>query len=226
MSRKDHKVRSLTIWKFLSAIAVSLLCACSAKPFVETNRLYKKQVKQYAKILRRMPLTDSLHSASHWVGTTHFNLRKPNYVIIHHTAQNSCAQTLKTFTSPKSPVSAHYVICRDGTVYHMLNDYLRAWHGGVSRWGSISDINSSSIGIELDNNGAEPFPEMQVSSLLNVLSVLKNAYAIPESNFIVHADVAPARKQDPSRHFPWKTLAEKGYGLWYTDTTGLAVPGY
>jgi N-acetylmuramoyl-L-alanine amidase len=38
-----------------------------------------------------------------------------------------------------------------------------------------------------------------------------------------HADVAPGRKVDPSRHFPWQKLAENGYGLWY-DTTGVVVP--
>jgi N-acetylmuramoyl-L-alanine amidase len=39
----------------------------------------------------------------------------------------------------------------------MLNDYLRAWHAGRGSWGKDTDINSSSIGIELDNNGTEVF---------------------------------------------------------------------
>jgi N-acetylmuramoyl-L-alanine amidase len=67
-------------------------------------------------------------------------------------------------------VSAHYVICKDGTVHHMLNDYMRAWHAGVGTWGNDADINSSSIGIELDNNGFEPFTEAQLNSLLQLLS--------------------------------------------------------
>ena len=94
-------------------------------------------------------------------------------MIIHHTAQNSCLQTLRTFTLPRTQVSAHYVICKDGTVYQMLNDYLRAWHAGVSKWGNVSDINSASIGIELDNNGFEPFTEPQMQNLLVVLDTLK-----------------------------------------------------
>ena len=32
------------------------------------------------------------------VGTTNFSLRKPSLVVIHHTAQKSCDQTLRTFT--------------------------------------------------------------------------------------------------------------------------------
>ena len=106
----------------------------------------------------------------------------------------------------------------------MLNDYLRAWHGGVARWGSISDINSVSIGIELDNNGKEPFQEAQLASLLRVLASLKRTYNIPAANFIGHGDIAPVRKNDPSAQFPWSRLAARGFGLWYdaavlTDTT-------
>jgi len=196
---------------------------CSRGPYHATNRHYKKQAEQYARIIRQAPLKDS-NSSGAWVGTTNFNLRKPNYVIIHHTAQNSCAQTLKTFTLERTQVSAHYVICRDGTVHHMLNDYLRAWHGGVSRWGNTTDINSASIGIELDNNGFEPFSEAQVASLKQLLGALKRAYAIPTANFIGHADIAPTRKNDPNVLFPWKSLADEGYGLWWADTTGVAVP--
>lgn len=124
----------------------------------------------------------------------------------------------------KTRVSAHYVICKDGTIHHMLNDYLRAWHGGVSKWGNNTDINSNSIGIELDNNGAEIFPESQLNSLLTVLTRLKVAYNIPAANFLGHSDIAPGRKVDPGVLFPWKQLSDKGFGLWYGDTTGLIVP--
>jgi len=106
----------------------------------------------------------------------------------------------------------------------MLNDYLRAWHAGVSRWGNITDINSSSIGIELDNNGFEPFTGSQIQNLFVVLDTLKKRYNIPVANFIGHADIAPTRKNDPNVSFPWKQLAERGFGYWYDDTTGVVVP--
>jgi len=198
-------------------------------PYATTNRSYKKQAKTYAKTLQATPVptpgADSLPPAKYWVGTTNFNLRKPNYVVIHHTAQDSTAQTLKTFTLPSTQVSAHYVIGRDGHVYHMLNDYLRAWHGGVAKWGNDTDINSTSIGIELDNNGKEPFAEAQMSSLLKVLANLKKAYNIPTANFIGHSDIAPSRKTDPSALFPWKLLADSGFGLWYDAGPLPEVPG-
>jgi N-acetylmuramoyl-L-alanine amidase len=196
---------------------------CNRGPYATTNKSYKKQAKAYSKIIRQAPLKDSLNTGT-WVGTTNFNMRKPNFVIIHHTAQNSCDQTLKTFTLPRTQVSAHYVICKDGTIHHMLNDYLRAWHGGVAKWGNNTDINSSSIGIEIDNNGFEPFTDQQIGSLLTVLGSLKRAYGIPTANFIGHADIAPTRKNDPNVTFPWKKLSDSGYGLWWSDTTGVQVP--
>jgi N-acetylmuramoyl-L-alanine amidase len=131
---------------------------------------------------------------------------------------------LKTFTQTKNPVSAHYVICKDGTVHHMLNDLFRAHHAGVSKWGNTTDLNSSSIGIELDNNGFEVFSEAQMSSLLILLERLKKAYSIPASNFIGHGDIAPTRKNDPNWRFPWKLLSEKGFGYWFDDARNVTLP--
>ncbi|WPR71193.1 N-acetylmuramoyl-L-alanine amidase [Flavobacterium sp. NG2] len=153
-----------------------------------------------------------------WIGTVNFNLRKPNFIILHHTAQDSIEQTIKTFTLTRTQVSAHYVIGDDGRVVQMLNDYLRSWHAGAGSWGKVKDMNSCSIGIELDNNGREPFSEAQITSLMALLSRLKKEYDIPTENIIGHADIAPTRKKDPSALFPWKTLAENGFGLWPDDT--------
>jgi N-acetylmuramoyl-L-alanine amidase len=211
--------------KVILLAGIIFLMGCAHNKYAATNRSYKKQVKQFARLYREYPLKDSsgLSFASHWVGTTNLSVRKPNYVIIHHTAQNSCEQTLRTFTLPRTAVSAHYVICRNGTVFHMLHDLFRAHHAGLGKWGSISDMNSSSIGIEIDNNGNEPFTELQMNSLLTLLDRLKKTYQIPQSNFLGHLDWAPGRKVDPSRYFDWKRLAQHGFGFWY-DTTAVQVP--
>jgi len=209
--------------QILILIIFTITCGCSTNAYKTSNKSYKKQAKAYAKLLAEYPLKDSVTNSAYFIGTTNFNLRKPNFVILHHTAQNSCDQTLATFTTVKSQVSAHYLICKDGTVHHMLNDYLRAWQAGVSKWGNATDINSLSIGIEIDNNGFEPFTDPQINSLLQLLDQLKKAYNIPAANFIGHADIAPGRKVDPNRYFPWQKLAENGFGFWY-DTTGVEVP--
>lgn len=208
--------------------AFSFIYSCAPKPYAVTNKEYKKQTRALAKIINQPPkdslLADSMKLPANWVGTVNLGLRKPSSVIIHHTAQNSCEQTLKTFTLQKTQVSAHYVICKDGTLYHMLNDYLRAWHAGAGKWGGQSDINSSSIGIEIDNDGTAVFTEAQINCLLGLLANLKKTYSIPTANFIGHADITPTRKVDPNVNFPWKRLADAGFGHWYSDTTGMVVP--
>ena len=208
---------------FVSASSLILiLSACGSSKYAATEKIYKDKAKDFSKIISTTPpvgqLYDSLGATNQtWVGSVNFGIRKPNFVVIHHTAQDSLAQTIKTFFSTKAGTSAHYVISRDGKVVHMVNDYLRANHAGVSKWGKDTDLNSSSIGIELDNNGlTDPWPDAQINSLIKLLATLKKTYGIPTANFIGHADIAPKRKNDP-KNFPWKKLADKGFGYWYDD---------
>jgi len=149
-----------------------------------------------------------------WQGSPNFDDRKPNFVLIHHTGNDSVGQALRTLTDPARGVSAHYLIGRDGTIIQLVDERARAWHAGASKWGAATDLNSDSLGIELDNNGREPFSDAQISALLRLLADIMERHRIPAANFVGHADVAPRRKTDPSRHFPWKTLADHGFGLW------------
>lgn len=189
----------------------------------DTIKPSKNVEEEYAEDPLALQKSMGLYKSADFTPAMHYDLRRPNYVIIHHTAQNSVAQTIRTFQVPHSKVSAHYVIGKDGRVVQMLNDYDRAWHAGKSKWGSLTDINSSSIGIELDNNGRDNFPDAQINSLLILLDTLKTKYYIPQLNFIGHADIAPTRKDDPNINFPWKKLADKGFGIWY-NPEGLVDP--
>ncbi len=201
------------------AIAYS---GCKVNKYAASEKIYKQKAKDFAGIIAKTPpegqLYDSLNAANQqWVGSVNFGIRKPNFVIIHHTAQDSLAQTIKTFTIARTGVSAHYVVGRDGKVVQMVNDYLRAYHAGAGRWGKDTDLNSSSIGIELDNNGStDPWTDAQINSLIKLLGTLKKKYNIPTGNFIGHSDIAPKRKPDPA-NFPWKKLAENGFGYWYDE---------
>ncbi|SHH03063.1 N-acetylmuramoyl-L-alanine amidase [Flavobacterium micromati] len=231
----DEKLKSLQE-TISSKEPVTLPVVNSFKITIDT--LYSARLLTIKDSISKMSLTILKNGVNtEWIGTVNFNLRKPNFVIIHHTAQDSVQQTIKTFTQPHSQVSSHYVIGEDGRVVQMLNDYLRAWHAGNGSWGKNTDINSTSIGIELDNNGIEPFSELQINSLLALLTKLKKDYNIPTQNIIGHSDIAPTRKVDPSVLFPWQTLAEKGFGVWpdeiletapitFNVEQGLRVIGY
>lgn len=161
-----------------------------------------------------------------FVASPNFDARRPNLVIIHHTSNDAVDDALRTLTTPERKVSSHYLIGRDGAIIQLVDESARAWHAGKSWWGGITDINSVSLGIELDNNGSEPFPEVQIQALLTLLTDIRQRYPIPSANFIGHADVAPTRKDDPSAWFPWKKLAEQGFGLWCDEPLAPTPEGF
>src|SRR6185312_14199322 len=104
-----------------------------------------------------------------WVPSKNYDIRKPQLIVLHFTDQDSVQQALDTLRTrnPDGPVSAH-----DGHVYQLVSDADRAWHAGPGRWGTITDVNSASIGIEIDNNGHVPFLPAQIDSLIRLLTDL------------------------------------------------------
>lgn len=151
-----------------------------------------------------------------WSPSPNYNARKAILIVIHYTEQESVEHSLRTLSNPdsKSPVSAHYLVGGDGHIYQLVDDGARAWHAGAGRWGTITDVNSASIGIELDNDGASPFAPAQIDSLLRLLADLTERLNIPRTQIVGHEDIAPTRKTDPGPLFPWKQLADAGYGRW------------
>lgn len=163
-----------------------------------------------------------------WVPSPNQDMRRPNLIVIHFTEQHSVQQSLDTLRSRNSggPVSAHYLIGADGRNYQLVSDERRAWHAGSGSWGSFTDLNSASIGIELDNDGQSPFAEAQIQSLLVLLEDLCTRLRIPRSQIIGHQDLAPTRKPDPGPLFPWKRLAEAGFGRWPAADAPPAPAGF
>ncbi len=162
----------------------------------------------------QLPAPQGTALPSVWLPSPNFDQRRPNYIVIHATASNQAQHALRVLTDPQRKVSSHYLIARDGSLYQLVDERERAWHAGLSSWGGTTDINSTSLGIELDNNGSERFPEVQIAALIALLDDIATRYAIPAANYLGHGDVAPGRKVDPSAYFPWHKLAERGYGLW------------
>ena len=151
-----------------------------------------------------------------WVPSPNFEPRRPNLIVIHATEQDSVAESLDTLRTGNSggPVSAHYLVGRDGGIYQLVADDQRAWHAGPGRWGTITDVNNASIGIELDNDGESAFAPAQIDALVRLLDDLCTRLGIPRTQVIGHADFAPTRKRDPGFRFPWKQLADAGFGAW------------
>ncbi len=142
----------------------------------------------------------------------------PDMLVLHYTGMASAAKAIRWLAVAESRVSCHYVVDVDGRVTQMVPERLRAWHAGVSCWHGETDLNSASVGIEIQNPGHEDgyhdFPNAQIAAVIALSRDIVVRNAIPPSRILAHSDIAPMRKIDPGEKFPWPRLAEAGIGLW------------
>lgn len=123
----------------------------------------------------------------------------------------------------KQGLSVHYIIETNGTITQLIEEQYRAWHAGAGTWYGVPDVNAHSVGIELVNPSLghmTPYPERQIESLINLSQSIIRRWSILPHNVIAHSDLAPTRKFDPGRRFPWQKLAENGIGLYPDKSKG------
>ena len=170
-------------------------------------------------VLGTQPHSDALRTAKHVVDihqhpSPNCGPRRdgliPRFVVIHYTAMADAEAAIERLCDPQHEVSAHYVICKTGRITQLVGEGARAWHAGAGSWRGLDDINSRSIGIELDNNGQGPFTEPLMQSLEQLLAPMLAAWDIPPENVIGHSELAPGRKVDPGPHFDWIRLEAQG----------------
>lgn len=123
---------------------------------------------------------------------------------------DSAQAALDRLCDPRYEVSAHYLIGRQGQLWQLVDETRRAWHAGAGSWQGRGDVNSRSIGIELDNTGHHPFPDPQMQVLERLLSEIRARWQIPPQGVIGHSDMAPGRKIDPGPRFDWARLEHSG----------------
>jgi len=142
-------------------------------------------------------------------------------LILHYTDMLSAEEALNRLKDPKSKVSAHYLISKEGFIYSLVAEEKRAWHAGISFWQERTSLNHNSIGIELDNpghsNGYQPFPPVQMNALIDLIKDIRTRWDIPDHYILGHSDIAVDRKLDPGELFDWKFLANNKIGLWPED---------
>src|SRR6202789_4312179 len=142
----------------------------------------------------------------------------PDMVVVHYTGMPTGDEALARLRDPAAKVSAHYLIEEDGRAFALVPEARRAWHAGVSFWKGERNLNGVSIGVELVNPGHDlgyrPFPDAQIAPLVELLAGIRERWDVSDARIVGHSDVAPDRKIDPGELFPWKRLAEAGFGLW------------
>jgi N-acetylmuramoyl-L-alanine amidase len=143
--------------------------------------------------------------------------KTPIYLILHYTGMATGQAAADWLCNPKSKVSCHYLVDVDGEVVQMVDETARAWHAGVGSWHGEIDINSCSIGIEIQNEGhaagSPAFPLAQMKSVALLCRDIMQRHHIPPQNVLAHSDIAPGRKIDPGEHFDWDWLAGQGVGF-------------
>ncbi len=147
------------------------------------------------------------------------------FLVLHYTVGNF-ESALQTLTKPSNrAVSSHYLV-RDEPVitYRLVDESRRAWHAGPSYWKGFTNLNASSIGIEIVNAGPvtsadgsvrySPFRPEQLDEVIALCKEIVARHQIKPDRIIGHSDIAPGRKQDPGPLFPWKRLADEGLIAW------------
>ena len=143
---------------------------------------------------------------------------RPYLIILHYTGMVSAEKAIEWLAHPDSNVSCHYVVDEVGTVTQMVPEDMRAWHAGASHWSGETDVNSASIGIEIQNvghpNGYPDFPAAQMQSVAALCRDIAKRRNVAPQGVLAHSDVAPGRKIDPGEKFDWAWLAREGVGHW------------
>jgi N-acetylmuramoyl-L-alanine amidase len=139
-------------------------------------------------------------------------------LVLHYTGMQTGQAAIDRLCDAQARVSCHYVVEEDGTVWQLVPEERRAWHGGISSWRGHQALNGRSIGIEIVNPGHEwgyrPFPAAQMAAVCDLCLGILSRHAIPLRNVVAHSDIAPDRKEDPGELFDWRWLAARGVGLW------------
>ena len=142
----------------------------------------------------------------------------PRLLILHYTGLPSVERSIEVLADPRCKVSCHYVVAEDGRITQMVAEGMRAWQAGVSSWAGETDINSASIGIEIQNpghsGGYPDFPHRQMVAVRDLSLDIGRRHAIPRAGVLAHSDIAPNRKMDPGEKFDWRWLASAGVGHW------------
>jgi N-acetylmuramoyl-L-alanine amidase len=153
------------------------------------------------------------------------------FLVLHYTVSDK-PSSLKILTQQE--VSAHYLLTDDTTptVYGLVDETRSAYHAGNSSWKGYTQLNNSSIGIEIVNAGWKdtpagrvyaPFPQTQIDALIPLVKDIVTRHGIRPENVVGHSDIAPLRKQDPGPMFPWYQLAQAGLVVWPDPTRVAAV---
>lgn len=189
-------------------LLLTILAGCTGSPTMETRDGY---------------IADRAHRSDAYN-------QRIRYLILHYT-DSEASRAMRTLLGPD--VSSHYLVPHTPPmsgdrpqIWQLVDEKDRAWHAGVSAWEDRTQLNDTSIGVEIVNRGPqdtatgrrwEPFPEAQIRAVIALAQDIVHRYRLPPTAILGHSDIAPSRKIDPGPRFPWKRLHDAGVGAWPRD---------
>lgn len=132
---------------------------------------------------------------------------KPSLIVVHGTA-GTTAGDRSWIQAPRSQVSYHIHVGKNGTLVRFVLDEDRAWHAGESEWRGMPNCNDYSLGIGLAGKSHTGYTEGQYSSAGWAIARWMKTWDIPKSRIVGHYHVSPGRKTDPWYCMEWGLLFE------------------
>lgn len=168
-----------------------------------------------------------------WLGMTrqHYQAGTADRIralVVHATAGSHPGDLdwLRKGGDEKRPISVHYYIDKAGRISQLVRDADIAWHAGRSTWPVdgqvVNGLNGCSLGIELENrnDGRDPYPAAQVTSLVALSRALVERYQIPRDLYVRHLDISPGRKTDPAG-LNWPAVVARVFPAAYSPNSPI-----
>jgi len=146
--------------------------------------------------------------------------RPVSHIVLHHTAADlPTSLRILSGQDARHRVSCHYLVTDEPSprIIPLVPEDRVAFHAGESHWRGVDNLNEVSLGIEIvhPSGDASAYPEAQVLAVAQLVRQLAERHGVPPMNVVAHSDIAPGRKVDPGRFFPWERLhREHGVGAW------------
>ena len=112
----------------------------------------------------------------------------PNKIVLHHTG-GDLKSTIAQFQDPKSKVSAHTVIDKDGTRYNFNKDNDIMWHAGWSEYKGVYGLNMDALGIELVGDSEKGMTDKQLNSATEYIVEKMLKYQISPNDIVTHVQI-------------------------------------
>ena len=219
------------ILAFISLLFLMVACSSTEKVVSSSSSSRGSSVSRNQSTVRNMGKFQV--DSSSYVATG--KNERIQFIVVHYTAIDNAA-SIKELTTNK--VSSHFLVLDedDNKIYNLVPLEQRAWHAGASAFRGRTNINDTSVGIEIVSDGIareyrpDPNPyhpydhyvdykPIQIEKTAQIIKYVAEKYNVPARNIVAHSDIAPSRKKDPGAKFPWKELYDKyNIGAWYDET--------